>query len=167
MSIYKITANGVFKKDNQKHIPNHTSNSDWNDYLAWVSRGNVADTDTLDERKASSYSEAVNKANIFRDGGIIMDGVTFSSDSKRLTEYCSRAQGVRLGFPWPTAKISDSSNVIASLNLDGIELIMNFASELHDLIDENLETLRNSIYSSDSPEEIDITTGWPTVPYAP
>lgn len=166
MAIYKITSNGVLKTDENKHIPNSTDNKDWKDYLAWVALGNTADEATLDEKRIDAYRSAKIESSKKSMGGVIVNGVTYRSCDTGILEYAYRVEGMRRGKPWPTTKILDMDDEVRTLDLDAIEEIMNSASELHDLIDQNLETLRAAIYASPNPETVDIEAGWPTVPYA-
>jgi len=44
MPRYKLTTNGFIIRDNSTSIPRDLSNGDYQDYLAWVALGNVADS---------------------------------------------------------------------------------------------------------------------------
>lgn len=157
MAKYKIVNGGVFDTERCVFIPPDSTNQDWVDYQTWLAVPNTPDDDgtKLNELKAEKLDDINNKCNEICSGQITHDAVTYDSTPDRIfaeqliREVSLSAQDAS-ATPWP------------------VDVFVK-AGKLYRLSFANKATLQASVNAAGDEaalDAIDVTAGWPTIPYS-
>lgn len=168
MGLYRLESNGVYQTVKKLSIPNDPSNSDWQEYLDWVGEGNTADPQyTLQERRDIRWVEAVAICEDKKDGGVIENSITFSTNCDKMNELGNFILGVDKGYAGFSGYWMDTNDDVVSVTITNLNSLIAGYAELVDKCQENAGNLHTTIMASSDPESVDITAGYPTVPYTP
>lgn len=160
------------------YIPVDQANRAYQEYLVWLVAGNTPaplDVASIDERRAAVWLQIKSERTRRENGGVQLGGHWFQTDAD------SRIRFMRLDAKASSA-LAAGGTPSTVLTVGGQDL--HWKTEENELVPmtaglaqsiataiENLdaaafargEALRAQVNASDSPESIDITTGWPLV----
>ena len=157
MAIYQLLSNGYIKKEDGKIIPNIESNSDYYEYLKWVSAGNTPDPIDIDDRRANVKTQARLKRDYKVNASISFDGKLFAGtlDAQR-----------QLGALVASMTDSDSANFTAddgtraSYTKSQLLQILVLMRNKDQLAYNKYAELVAQINASTNPESINVNDGW-------
>lgn len=175
---YTLNEYGIVRQSDGALIPIDPRNSDYVAYLEWEALGNTPDPIPeipVEDRRAEVWEKVKAERTRRKDGGVQVGGHWFQSDSDsriqllRLDQKATAALAAGgsstdvltiMGQPlyWKT-----TDNGLVPMTVALAQGIATAIEVLDALAFSRGEVLRAQIDTSQDPESIDITTGWPAI----
>jgi hypothetical protein len=114
----------------------------------------------LKNRRLAVWDKVKEKRIQIIAGNVIYKTFEFQSDEQSQYKINLAASDGDLIYEW-----IDAHNIGRSLSKTDMIALRDLCLKLTELAYANSQTLRQQINNSDNPEEIDITVGWPPIPY--
>ncbi len=169
MALYKEATDGVIKTDTDTYIAENSGYM-WDNYLTWLKAGNTPDPQyTLDDVKTIKIRDIKLKKNTLIYGGVVSGGKDYSSDNDfpQILNIISALEATELTAPVRWTTMEEEAVNLSLLDFQNISYNIAKLYNLCLVTSSDFCTEVNACTTIAQVDAIDITIGWPVVPYDP
>jgi hypothetical protein len=165
--MYRLAPLGVIRLSDGVNIT-PTMREDWAVYREWTNAGNVpaalqVDILPLADRRIE-YAARVNaKRNDVLDGGFNAGGHLWDSNRAARLNFTEAIAAYQSGEPFPSDFTwRDATNVDVAMTRTQFIALIGALRRFVDACQKRTAALKAQILSSDTPESVDVSSGWPS-----